>query len=91
MITQAYSLLDLRLTEITGLSGLSFVGDDIMINGLNLSNREILSSSVLSYCTSLKYVRNAFSNPKFKAILISASLYDVLSDAVWQYLSFIID
>lgn len=91
MITQGYDLLDLRLSEITGLSGLSFVGDDIMINGLNLSNREILSSSVLSYCTSLKYVRKAFSNPKVKALVITASMYDELSDAERQSRSFIID
>lgn len=90
-MVQGYGLLDLRLSKIAELLGLPVVGEDIAIDGLNLSNREIQSSSVLSYSMSLKYARKAFGNPKVKALIITSSMYAELSADEKQSCSFIID
>lgn len=91
MNSQGYNLLNMRLSEIAGLIGCSFIGDDIAIDGLNLSNREIRSSSVLSYCTSIKYTKKAFINPQVKAIIIPSHIYDALSEEEKERCSFILN
>lgn len=79
MDIHSFSLLNIRLSEIADLIGASFIGDDVIIDGLNLSNREIQSTSVLSYCTSIKYIKKAFVNPKVKALIIPSFIYNILS------------
>lgn len=84
------SLLNMRLSEIANLIGLSFIGDDIIIDGLNLSNREIQSYSVLSYCASTKYIKKAFANPKVKALIVPFFIYNILSKEEKACYSFIL-
>lgn len=91
LLNQGSSLINLKLSEIARLLGLSVVGNDIMIDGLNLANREILSLSVLSYCVSYKYIKKAFSNPKVKALIVTSSIYNSLSVSEKQSYSFLID
>ena len=88
---QEYTLFELRLSTIAQLINKTIIGDDLLINGLNLSNREILSSRVLSYCTSLKYLKIALENSKVKALVVSPSIYRELPDNVKNKYSYIID
>ncbi|MDM8338441.1 DapH/DapD/GlmU-related protein [Mediterranea massiliensis] len=91
MQEKGYGLLSMRLSQIAKLLSLSILGNDIMIDGLNLSNRFILSSSVLSYCTSLVYFKKAIVNSKVKALIVTSNIYNELSVEEKQMYSFIIN
>ncbi|NLI35975.1 MAG: UDP-3-O-(3-hydroxymyristoyl) glucosamine N-acyltransferase [Bacteroidales bacterium] len=87
---QGYNLIDIHLSEAASLVNLKIIGNDININGLNLSNREVQSSSVLSYCTSTRYLNKAISNKQVKALIIPNAIYKDLSTEYKSGMSFII-
>lgn len=77
------------LEELTKLVNRSFVGDDILIDGLGLCNRLTKYNSILSYLTSKNYIDNAISNPSVKALFVTSELYEFFGDNS-KKLSFII-
>lgn len=88
---QDAGLIKSRLSKIVALINQPCIGPDIEIDGLNLSNRDILASSVLSFCGSPKYLKYAFENPKVKALIVSSDIFNSLSETEKQHFSFILD
>lgn len=72
--------INVRLSEIASFLGCSFVGEDLLLDGFNLSNREIEADCVISYCAAEKYFRKAKKNCKVKALIISPALFEILTD-----------
>ena len=68
-----------KLSEICGLVGASFVGEDVLINGLNLCNRPTAYNSILGYTTSSKFFDAIIANMAVKALVINQELYDEFS------------
>lgn len=91
MVEHGYSLISLKLSELAQILNLSIIGKDIIIDGLNLANRKILSASVLSYCTSISYFKKAILNEKVKALIVPSDIYKKLTIEEKQIYSFIID
>lgn len=83
-------VIDLSLGDIAELLKLPFFGENIRLDGFNLSNREIEADSVISYCTSEKYLSYAINNPKIKALILSECLYNSISESIKKQFSFII-
>ena len=78
------------LYAIANLLDLKVEGPDRMIYGFNLCNREIKSTCVITYCTSVKYVEYAIRNPKVGAIILSQELYDTIDEKERGRFSYII-
>ena len=69
-----------KLSEICQLLALDYEGSDIIINNLNLANRESEYTSVLSYLTSLEFCNAVVKNNSVTAIVVPFSLKeDVLA------------
>jgi UDP-3-O-[3-hydroxymyristoyl] glucosamine N-acyltransferase len=64
-----------KLSELCALVGVSFIGDDIEINGLNLCNRETKFESILGYTTNSKFFDAILSNLSIKALVLTEELY----------------
>lgn len=77
------------LEELAKLVNRKFIGDNILIDGLGLSNRHSKYNSILSYLTSINYIESAISNPSVKSLLVTAELYYSLDDDLKEF-SFII-
>lgn len=82
--------INVRLSEIASFLGCSFVGEDLLLDGFNLSNREIEADCVISYCAAEKYFRKAKKNNKVKALIVPPGLFEILSDEDKVAFSFII-
>ena len=63
-----------KLSEICQLLALDYEGSDIIINNLNLANRESEYTSVLSYLTSLEFCNAVVKNNSVTAIVVPFSL-----------------
>lgn len=83
-------ILKIRLSEIASFLGLPYVGNDVILDGFNLTNRNIEADGVISYCASVKYFRKAQKNSKVKALIVPQNLYDTLSDEDRNAFSYII-
>lgn len=64
------------LSEVANAIGLEWFGEDVALNGVNLTNRHIEHSNVLSYCTSGHYLEMALSNHKVSALIIPKELVE---------------
>ena len=84
------TILNIKLSEIALFLGKSYRGEDILLDGFNLNNREIEADSVISYCTSGRYFRKALKNSKVKALIVNHELFDNLTDEYRHSYSFII-
>ena len=82
--------INVRLSEIASFLGCSFKGEDLLLDGFNLSNREIEADCVISYCAAEKYFRKAKKNIKVKALIVPSNLFEVLSDEDRVAFSFIV-
>lgn len=85
-----YDLFNLRISQISHSINKNYIGEDRIITGFNLSNRELRSSSVLSYCISEKYLDIALKNQKVKALVIPEELYEKIESNARNRYSFII-
>lgn len=83
-------LLRISLLEIAEILHVDLLGEDCIIDGLNLSNRSILAESALSFCSSKKYFRSAIRNTKIKALIITSELYASLSENEKKIFSFLL-
>jgi len=82
--------INIRLSELCKITACSMLGNDIYIDGFNLSNRKIEANSVLSYCTSYKYFKIALANEKVTALIVTNEFVEQLSDEEKSRFSFLI-
>lgn len=82
--------ISVRLSEIASFLEMSFLGEDVLLDGFNLSNRNIIADSVISYCANEQYLRIATKNEKVKALIIPESLYKHVDESMKEWLSFIV-
>jgi UDP-3-O-[3-hydroxymyristoyl] glucosamine N-acyltransferase len=66
------------------------IGDNIMINGLNLINRKSEFNSVLSYITSHELIHDVEENMSVSALIISHDLYDDLINIITRKITYIL-
>lgn len=81
------------LSEITSLVNLDYVGEDVLIENLNLCNRPTRYSSILGYTTSSIFFESILSNNSLKALIISKKHYNEIAPLLKEKhksLSFII-
>ena len=69
---------EIRLSEINALIPLHYIGDDCLLNGLNLCNRETKYESILGYTTSELFFEAIFNNKSVRAIVITKELCELL-------------
>lgn len=67
--------------EIGRIIGEKPIGPEKIINGLNFSNRETIYDSIISYCTSIDYLKLGLNNSKVKCLIISKEIYNTIKDA----------
>lgn len=79
-----------KLSELAEIISLNFYGENVSINGLGLCNRTTEYSSILSYMTSLNYVKYAIENSAVSALVVSADIYEKLSVEYINRFSFIV-
>lgn len=82
--------ISIRLSEVCEIIACPMLGNDIYIDGFNLSNRKIEANSVLSYCISYKYFKIALANEKVTALIVTKELVEKLSDEEKSRFSFLI-
>lgn len=70
--------ISFKLSEIASFLNCELKGEDVELDGFNLSNREIIAKSVLSYCGSERFVRIACKNANVKALVLPKELYESL-------------
>ena len=63
-----------KLSELCALVGVSFIGEDVEINGLNLCNRETEYESIMGYTTNAKFFDAILANKAVKALVLSEEL-----------------
>lgn len=83
-------LIDYSLSSIAEFLECQLIGEDIRIDGFNLSNRDVIADSVLSYSASERFVKIARKNVKIKALVIPKSLYETLDDELKKRFSYIL-
>jgi len=69
---------ELTLKEISQILNFEFLGENVIVNGLNLCNRESVYESLLSYITSIKYLNYLRTNSKIKAVFVSPEHVDLI-------------
>ena len=73
-------IINVKLSQVASYLGDPIIGEDINLDGYNLTNRDIEADSVISYCATEKYFHQAQKNSKVKALIIPPNLYNILSD-----------
>lgn len=69
---------DIKLSDINKLIPITYIGEDRVINGLNLCNRETNYQSILGYTTSELFFNAILDNCRIKAIVVSKEAYEKL-------------
>ena len=82
--------IKLRLSEVASFLNCELIGEDVDLDGFNLSNREIIAKSVLSYCGSERFVRIACKNACVKALVLPKELYESLNSEQRNRFSFLL-
>ncbi len=83
-----------KLSELCDLVGVSFIGEDVEINGLNLCNRETEYKSILGYTTNAKFFDAILQNKSVKALVLSEDLlqqFKPLADSASRSFSYIVN
>ncbi|QOR66323.1 UDP-3-O-(3-hydroxymyristoyl) glucosamine N-acyltransferase [Cytobacillus suaedae] len=66
----------ISINEISNILGIDYLGEDHIINGLNLCNRESLYKKVISYVTSEKYINTVSENLSISSLFVTNELYE---------------
>lgn len=90
MIQLPKIIIKVRISEIASFLGQTFLGEDLVLDGFNLSNRDVIADSVISYCTDERYLKIASQNEKVRALLISKALYKHAEESIKERFSFIV-
>lgn len=64
------------INEVSSIIGKNYIGDNKIINGLNLVNRDSIYDSILSYCTNEELLIRGLKNPKVKCLIISKEMLE---------------
>lgn len=80
----------ISLDEITGIIKTEYLGSNIEINGLNLSNKPTLNDSIITYVTSAKYLRFIKDNKFVKALFIDDEVFNISKDFIRDIACFIV-
>lgn len=81
------------LSEICYIYNLTFEGEDVLIDSLNLSNRDSMYSNILSYTTNADFSDVIANNKSVKAIIVPTELFDGIKhymDSVCRKISYIV-
>ena len=81
---------EIWLNEITQLTNRPFIGEDIIINGLNLCNRKTIYASIISYITSENLVDAVKNNSAIKVLFLTEKLVDKVRENVSRDIAFFI-
>lgn len=68
-----------KLSELSDLVGCHYIGDDIIINGLNFCNRPTAYDSILGYTTSELFFDAIFANSQINALVLTKELHHNLT------------
>lgn len=79
-----------KISEISALLHAKYIGNDIGIEGLGLSNRSSCYKSLLSYVVSEAYLNLAIKNKNIKSLILTETLYQSLADKIKDRFSFIL-
>ena len=71
---------EISLKDVSEIIKLDMIGNNYIINGLNLCNRNSIYDSVLSYVTSIKYIKYIRKNPSIKAVILPYDIYDFMQN-----------
>lgn len=66
-----------KLSELCALVGAKYIGEDIVVNGLNLCNRETEFESILGYTTNAKFFDAITANKSLNAIVLTEELLEI--------------
>ena len=81
----------IKLSEIASIFGLEFHGEDVVINGLNLCNRESEYDSILSYVISDRFIKNVRNNIHISVLIIKEEDKDYYTiESIGRDISYII-
>lgn len=81
------------LSEICSIHNLTYKGEDMFIDSLNLSNRESIYENILTYVTNKSFFDVIENNKSIKAVIVPIELYDDIKHhmgSVGRIMSYII-
>jgi UDP-3-O-[3-hydroxymyristoyl] glucosamine N-acyltransferase len=79
----------ISIKEIAAILNLQYIGKNIIVDGLNLCNRNSECNNLLSYITSSKYSK--YLHSKIKALFIDKDSYESISKRYPEIVYFIVD
>lgn len=79
---------NVSVSEICNSMGLSYVGQDAEVNGLNLCNRASEHTRILTYVTSAEYVETVQKNPAIVGIVLKKEDLEVYQslEKAWTFI-----
>lgn len=81
----------IHMSELADRLNIQYEGEDVVIDGLGLVNREAEYSSILSYVTNEKYVDNVIQNKAISCLVLNEELRKVYSEeAIGRKITYII-
>lgn len=69
----------INLKEVSSILGEKYIGQNTIINGLNLLNRDSIYNSILSYSTNNELLIKGLENPKIKCLIISKEMLESIN------------
>ena len=82
---------EISIKEISELLGISYIGENYIVDGLNLTNRDTSRSSIISYLASSKYIKYLAANTKVKALFLTNDIYNEISTDYCNISFFIVE
>lgn len=70
------------LEEISNLINIDYIGNNYLINGLNLCNRETEYENIISYITSANFFEIVQKNKAIKALFLTEKLYEEIIEYI---------
>lgn len=75
----------LSTAEISTIIGVELIGENRILNGLNLINRNSEHDLIITYASSEKYINKIRNNNSIKAIILTSELYEKLKDDDYSF------
>lgn len=79
------------IQEIAKLIDKGYIGENIFIDGLGLSNRDSEYDSLLSYVQSKSFIQTASDNVKIKALILTQDIYDSIKENLDRFAYIIVE
>lgn len=74
------TMREIALKELENVFHIELLGENKIINGLNLCNRKSEHDNVLSYITSKDYLENILHNSSVVAVIMNCEIYDTCKE-----------